>query len=1320
MSRLRQLLGRYTPDWRERMVVQPDVQPDVIQAPRRPLSPAYYERLLDQEPWARAGVMPIMPPQLQGPPRIDEIPAGTIAADATRVAPQQPPPEIEMRAAGGPSVPFEPLPPRPGSRGGYSGATGWDDTRDFLGVVGRRVRENTERAVAAANRAAVPLARGAAAMVPGGMTPSEGFDAGREQADRLMHNALGRADMSEYMGSGIHMGGHAGQVKAGTDIAMFLAATELGGAATSAAARMALPSIAARAAKQAYQPSALGYGGALDPRRVSPMTRAAGRAAMMVGRPGAQPTVARTVAGVTGRYLPTDVALASNKDFPNMAHILTAMNQDKIAAGGFDPSEHFASRLAANVLTTAGTQALIGAVGALGGRKGGTALVQGDPIAQARGQRPAGGAVTAETLEGVAQRVETPSLRGVEDRLRLQGPVVGQDPRFDEFANKAALRLRDEGIREFPVGGARTVYHGVAPRHAEDIALSGEIRSHLLGGQKTRGGTVDEVGLIWVSTTEEMAEGWSIREIGPGATERATVVGMKVPDDLRLMDQHDPLTADQAARLMEMSPRTHEPIVEGDNLRQAFRHFAAIDATFKDAPVQRDILKALELDGYTTDRGANIALAVDRIPVDPEAAGVAEELARPPLITPPPEAPAPQRIPGEVDTGMRGKWVSKLQATLEGGPGKATGSEWDRYLNPAKRGFSESEAEWTGIRGYLADNADTKLSKDEVLGFAREHEIRLKEVIKGAAHADVSGREGGDKVRQALRDWPATWQLQVKAEETLAAYERGDINAFVARGELQDAGAPGDIADYLTGDVRSSPKFAGQTQGQFGLDPESNYEEILVQLDRPAARVPRERATQDPPGYKVRTSHVVPGDPGYSYFEGVGLTSRSYDTPAEARTAAWDEYDSDRSYGMPEPGAFTGGHWDEPDVMGHIRKTDREVTAVGGRAAKGKSFHVEEFQGDWPQKGRKEGYHSGPAKAVKNKKLSEERRGRGWSDNVYDVYDSDGRHLQDVVADSEESALSGATASRSYAVPDMPYKKTSEWVGLLVRRALQQAVRGGYDRISWTSGEQAAELYDLRQHVSRIDYDDGTLRAFDHDGYERMLELNVTPEQLPKYIGKDPAKRLMSAEGAETRTSQEREELLSILRLARSNAADRYITEIERSIREGTSGPHGQFLETDIMLPADIRSDPDAFIEGLGDYGYGVPSQERLRALERELPSAGARSIEGEDLAVGGGGMIEFYDRIVPNAVMKELKKYGAVLEEVDVIPSDKGPRIVEYEGIDLDADVEFAGPEPMFKWVDVEGRDIPESVDPRGFLTRAEAEEWGRGQPAEGDPQFP
>ena len=49
-------------------------------------------------------------------------------------------------------------------------------------------------------------------------------------------------------------------------------------------------------------------------------------------------------------------------------------------------------------------------------------------------------------------------------------------------------------------------------------------------------------------------------------------------------------------------------------------------------------------------------------------------------------------------------------------------------------------------------------------------------------------------------------------------------------------------------------------------------------------------------------------------------------------------------------------------------------------------------------------------------------------------------------------------------IPDAPFKST--WPALVMKRVIKEAVEGGYDAVAWATGEQQADLYDMRERVS--------------------------------------------------------------------------------------------------------------------------------------------------------------------------------------------------------------------------------------------------------------
>ncbi len=94
--------------------------------------------------------------------------------------------------------------------------------------------------------------------------------------------------------------------------------------------------------------------------------------------------------------------------------------------------------------------------------------------------------------------------------------------------------------------------------------------------------------------------------------------------------------------------------------------------------------------------------------------------------------------------------------------------------------------------------------------------------------------------------------------------------------------------------------------------------------------------------------------------------------------------------------------------------------------------------------------------------------------------------------------------------PEAPFK--TSWHELAIKDALSDAVAAGRSRISWTPGEAQAARYDLSKHLSEIEYNpaNGNLRAFDKDHHQVMTKYAVKPEELPDYIGKDAADRIVN------------------------------------------------------------------------------------------------------------------------------------------------------------------------------------------------------------------
>jgi hypothetical protein len=88
-----------------------------------------------------------------------------------------------------------------------------------------------------------------------------------------------------------------------------------------------------------------------------------------------------------------------------------------------------------------------------------------------------------------------------------------------------------------------------------------------------------------------------------------------------------------------------------------------------------------------------------------------------------------------------------------------------------------------------------------------------------------------------------------------------------------------------------------------------------------------------------------------------------------------------------------------------------------------------------------------------------------------------------------------------------------------VKKAIQMAVEGGYDSISWTTGKQQQERYkNLIKQIDNIvstQYDDGTyaIRATKNN-QEVLSESNIEAKDLGKYVGKNIAKKIINKENS--------------------------------------------------------------------------------------------------------------------------------------------------------------------------------------------------------------
>ena len=196
--------------------------------------------------------------------------------------------------------------------------------------------------------------------------------------------------------------------------------------------------------------------------------------------------------------------------------------------------------------------------------------------------------------------------------------------------------------------------------------------------------------------------------------------------------------------------------------------------------------------------------------------------------------------------------------------------------------------------------------------------------------------------------------------------------------------------------------------------------------------------------------------------------SRNLHDKAEAEADALRRVASQNTY--------HSSHFDEPNVLAHLRMSDR---VTDGK----KTLLVDEVQSDWHQAGREYGYANPEERQKIVDKLARE----------------------EPLTDEEEAARLMHLKGRT--VPNAPYKE--DWYQLALRRAVKEAIDGGYDRVALPTGQRVADRFDLSKQISEVHYSGTNLKAYDLDGNEVISQTGIKPEDLPSYIGKETANKLL-------------------------------------------------------------------------------------------------------------------------------------------------------------------------------------------------------------------
>lgn len=512
---------------------------------------------------------------------------------------------------------------------------------------------------------------------------------------------------------------------------------------------------------------------------------------------------------------------------------------------------------------------------------------------------------------------------------------------------------------------------------------------------------------------------------------------------------------------------------------------------------------------------------------------------------------------------------------------KATPEQWKAML--LKNGAKQAEMDWMQFDDFSSNKKS--LTRADIQDWIDQNKIEIKEVEKG---------EYSNRNLEAVKVEPFIYNVvDTKTNEILL--ER-----------VSQSNADDFIDNAHNG---TNTKYSGYT-----TPGGENYRELLLTM----------------PGEHIMTSAER------QEMEGLAMRMNNETNFPEQDLRRYNNLRSKSALYNDNKNLFKSSHFDEPNILAHIRFNER--TGKNGERV----LFVEEIQSDWAQKGKKEGFKKDKAiykdlndlesqlkktnsdldetikEAYKaglptgasstelkmfeegkvrefyklDKLLDSVRNNEEYKEITAEIERVQNNAIQlgrkrrmliaqrDNLEDLIEKETRAVSRKRDSAVPDMPFKKTDQWVNLSLRRMMAYAAENGFDAIAWTTGEMQADRYDLSRQINKIVI----------VGSEKTDDANKRVALIPN-------------DG---------------------------IT-ITMNVSNNGNIVGGSFTGRHIS---------DVIGKEIAEKVINAPNNDSI-------------ILEGENLKIGGSGMIAFYDNIIPNAANKIGKPFGAQTGTIE-IPADE------------------------------------------------------------------
>lgn len=314
-------------------------------------------------------------------------------------------------------------------------------------------------------------------------------------------------------------------------------------------------------------------------------------------------------------------------------------------------------------------------------------------------------------------------------------------------------------------------------------------------------------------------------------------------------------------------------------------------------------------------------------------------------------------------------------------------------------------------------------------------------------------------------------KLPLKVQKIIENYTPDEGTSEANEKLIRELKKEGYTADYdMSGEITTLSKISEgkpTKYSQYQLPDGKNYKEILIKAPQEEPNIVWKDVTRN--GEK-KVINVTAGDRKYIIQdEGdgfyVGRINGQLGQKVDNYTKAVELVEQDIKNSS---GGFKSSHWDEPNVIAHLRMNERIYQDK-------KVTFMEELQSDWAREGRSKGFATEITKdTAKQQGFSVNKTKSNLGTEAYFISNPTDQYFYrkgftntgfDTEVEAWESIVDKLKQTSS-AVPSNQLLKN--WQELTIKRALKEAVDNKAEYFAWINGEQTSARYNLATYLEDV------------------------------------------------------------------------------------------------------------------------------------------------------------------------------------------------------------------------------------------------------------